>query len=519
MSLDRIMTKPIKKIILFLILIIALPILFFLFKESSNLSETENMIESIYQKQLDAVLFSINQYSEDIARIWMNRIEAYDGGSGLTSKDSKEKLLELLKETPSIKYVFASDTSYKNIEIFGLDGTIKNRLELRKLLTEQNRFIKRLFSYQSENFQKIEPLIQNEIATQYLVSASKSKLIYGIAVNKNAFVNKELTAKFRSISQDEFSFAVFDIVRKKTISSIDFSEEQKLQRSRKIWMIPDFQMGIGLKGQTIDQLVYKRNNLNLVLLTGLFVIMITAAWFGYKSIKKEIELAQIKNDFVSNVSHELRTPLALINMFAETLSLGRVKSEEKKIEYYGIIQQEAERLSKIVNKILNFSKVEAGKWKYNFAEVDLKETIRKVYDVYKFHLTNSGINFVLEKYSEELRIYADAEAVSEAVINLIDNAVKYSGDAKKVVLKIGLENKNAFVEVMDQGVGISEEDQKRIFDKFFRVSNKEVHNTKGTGLGLALVKHIVEANKGTISVKSEMGKGSEFRITFPLLEK
>jgi two-component system phosphate regulon sensor histidine kinase PhoR len=171
-----------------------------------------------------------------------------------------------------------------------------------------------------------------------------------------------------------------------------------------------------------------------------------------------------------------------------------------------------------VNKILNFSKIEAGKWKYNFAEVDLNEIVAKIFDVYKFHLNNSGFEFVLNCSRLKMKIVADAEAVSEAIINLIDNAVKYSGDRKEVVVRTGLENNSAFVEVVDYGIGISRDDQKKIFDKFFRVSTKDVHNTKGTGLGLTLVKHIVDANKGIITLSSEQGKGSTFKISFPLIK-
>lgn len=513
------MTKPIKKIILFLILIIALPILFFLFKEASNLNETEKMIESIYQKQLDAVLFSVNQYSEDLARNWMNRIEAYDNGSNSLFVTDENIFGEMLSENSSIKYIFASDTSFSFNAIFRASGETVNDPHLKKLLVKQNKLVKRLFTYQSANFNKIEPLpVQDETALQYLISLSKSKLVYGIAIGKAEFVNKELSAKFISISQSEFSFAVLDTVTSKQILAIDYTEGQKFQRTRSLWMIPDYKMGIALQGKNIDQLVSERNKSNVILLVVLSVIMIAAAWFGFKSIKKEIELAQIKNDFVSNVSHELRTPLALINMFAETLSLGRVKTEEKKVEYYGIIQQETERLSKIVNKILNFSKIEAGKWKYNFAKVDLNEILTKIYDVYKFHLSSNGFEFALNVVDKELKILADAEAVSEAVINLIDNAIKYSGEVKKVFAKTGIEGRKAFVEIEDYGLGISQEDQKRIFEKFFRVSTKEVHNAKGTGLGLTLVKHIVDANHGEISLKSEIGKGSSFRLIFPLIE-
>lgn len=513
------MTKPIKKIILFLILIIALPIFFVMFREVSSLNETEKMIETIYQKQLDAVLFSVNQYSEDVARNWMNRIEAYDRANGFASTDAEEQLKGMINENPSIKYVFVSDTTFKQNTVFKSLSKLENDSRLIEILKKQSKLVKRLLSYQSANFNKIEPLpSQDDNNDQYLISVSKNGLLHGIVINKQGFIKKELSDKFRSLSQSEFAFVVFDTLSSSRVISIDYSERQNIQRSRSLWMIPDYKMGIALQGKTIDQLVSERNKSNVVLIAILAVVLMLAAWFGFKSIRKEIELAQIKNDFVSNVSHELRTPLALINMFAETLSMGRVKTEEKKIEYYGIIQQETERLSKIVNKILNFSKIEAGKWKYNFTKVDLNEIVKKVYDVYKFHLNSNGIEFILESAESEIKILADAEAVSEAIINLIDNAVKYGGDTKKVIIKTGVQSKNTFVEVQDFGVGISQEDQKRIFEKFFRVTTKEVHNTKGTGLGLTLVKHIAEGNNGEVSLKSEIGKGSSFKLSFPLLE-
>jgi len=132
------------------------------------------------------------------------------------------------------------------------------------------------------------------------------------------------------------------------------------QQSKRLWLIPNYSLGIALRGPTIENLVKDRTYTNVILIAGLTVLMLIVTLYGYRNIKKEVELAQIKSDFVSNVSHELRTPLALISMFAETLVMGRVKSEEKQVEYYSIIQQETERLSKIVNKILSFSKIEAG---------------------------------------------------------------------------------------------------------------------------------------------------------------
>jgi two-component system phosphate regulon sensor histidine kinase PhoR len=202
-------------------------------------------------------------------------------------------------------------------------------------------------------------------------------------------------------------------------------------------------------------------------------------------------------------------------MFSETLSMGRAKSEEKRKEYYNIIQNETERLSKIVNKILSFSKIEAGKWKYNFRRVDLNVIIQDIFKNYKFHLNQKEFVFNFVPADKQLIIGADPEAVSEAVINLIDNAVKYCSDDKNIILKTGREDIRFYVEVEDSGIGISASEQKKIFEKFYRVPGENVHNTKGTGLGLTLVKHIVDAHKGEIKLISEPGKGSKFRIYFP----
>jgi len=229
-----------------------------------------------------------------------------------------------------------------------------------------------------------------------------------------------------------------------------------------------------------------------------------------------MELAKIKSDFVSNVSHELRTPLALISMFAETLEMERVPNEEKKKEYYSIISKEAARLSRIVNKILSFSKIEAGKREYRLSNVNINYLVEEVYKSYQFHLKNSGFQFSFSAGKTVPEIQADAEAISEAVINLIDNAIKYSIDKKDISIATGVEGDSIFIEVKDKGVGISEENQKKIFEKFFRVSDGLVHNTKGTGLGLTLVKHIVDAHKGKIKVKSKLNEGSSFILTFPI---
>ena len=239
-------------------------------------------------------------------------------------------------------------------------------------------------------------------------------------------------------------------------------------------------------------------------------------WIVYRNIKKEVEIAQIKSDFVSNVSHELRTPLSLISMFSETLEMDRIKSEEKKKEYYSIISQEANRLGKIVNSILNFSKMEAGKRQYNFVDSYLNDVAENVYRSYKFHLEQKGFTFKIIKDESIPIVRIDEEAVSEAIVNLVDNAVKYSDNNREITVRTGIESDFAFVEVEDKGIGIPEKDQKKIFEKFFRVSAGNVHNVKGSGLGLSIVKHVVDAHKGKIELFSEINRGSKFKLLLPL---
>jgi two-component system phosphate regulon sensor histidine kinase PhoR len=197
--------------------------------------------------------------------------------------------------------------------------------------------------------------------------------------------------------------------------------------------------------------------------------------------------------------------------------MGRAPTEEKKKEYYTIISKEALRLSRIVNKILSFSKIEAGKREYRFSKVNINILLEEIYKSYQFHLQNSGFKFIFSPGEEINEIQADGEAISEAVINLIDNAIKYSTEKKEITVSTSKGYNSVFIEVKDKGIGISEDNQKKIFDKFYRVSDGLVHNTKGTGLGLTLVKHIVDAHGGKIKVKSKPNEGSSFILSFPVI--
>ena len=285
---------------------------------------------------------------------------------------------------------------------------------------------------------------------------------------------------------------------------------------KSLWLFPDYYLTIRLEQQQQPTLAEQRFQTSLFLIIGLNTILLLGAWFVYRTIKKEIELAQIKSDFVSNVSHEIRTPLALISMFSETLMLNRVKSEEKKQEYYRIVNHEAQRLTSMVNKILNFSKMEAGKHHFQFEPIDLNVVVATVLESYDFHLKNKKFTYTFLPTEMELTINGDRETIAEALINLLDNAIKYSEDHKEISIRTGINEGYYFVEIQDRGIGISEANQKAIFEKFFRVSSEASKQRKGTGLGLSLVKYIMDAHKGTVELNSSPKLGSTFRLNFPI---
>jgi len=233
-------------------------------------------------------------------------------------------------------------------------------------------------------------------------------------------------------------------------------------------------------------------------------------------VSKEMALARLKSDFVSNVSHELRTPLALIRLYAETLELGRITTQDKKQQYYRIIRKESERLTALINNILDFSRIEAGRKEYEFRNTDIAELVRNTLESYRYQIEQQGFAFEESIDSNLPVVPVDREAIARALVNLVNNALKYSSDDKFLGVKLYRDNGVVKLEVADHGIGIARRDQSKIFEKFYRAGDPLVHNTKGSGLGLSLVRHITQAHGGEIAVESTPGRGSKFILSLPL---
>jgi signal transduction histidine kinase len=276
-------------------------------------------------------------------------------------------------------------------------------------------------------------------------------------------------------------------------------------------------MGVKFQGTSVEAMgrTWIRNG--FLILGFLSLMMIAGIALTKHMVSKEMAVAKLKSDFVSNVSHELRTPLALIRLYAETLELGRITTKEKKHQYYRIIRKESERLTALINNILDFSRIEAGHKEYEFRDTDIADLVRNTLDSYRYQIEQQG--FALEESIDPdlPAVRVDREAIARALVNLVNNALKYSKDEKYLGVKLYRDNGSVKLEVADHGIGIARRDQTKIFEKFYRAGDPLVHNTKGSGLGLSLVRHITEAHGGEIEVESAPGTGSKFIMSLPLV--
>jgi signal transduction histidine kinase len=281
-------------------------------------------------------------------------------------------------------------------------------------------------------------------------------------------------------------------------------------------VFPHIVWSIKYPGTTVADIGAKFLRYNYAILGALSLLMIGGIFLTYRNVSREMNLARLKSDFVANVSHELRTPLALIRLYAETLELGRITSKEKYQEYYRIIREESERLTALISNILDFSRIEAGRKEYEFKETNLPELVRSTLDSYRFQIEQNGFAFE-ENISPDIPpMNVDREAIARSLLNLVNNALKYSKENKYIGVNLYRSNGSVKLEVQDHGIGIPPAEQEKIFDKFYRCGDPLVHNIKGSGLGLSLVRHIVRAHGGDVQVESAPEKGSKFTIDLPL---
>jgi signal transduction histidine kinase len=248
----------------------------------------------------------------------------------------------------------------------------------------------------------------------------------------------------------------------------------------------------------------------------LFVLILAAAWFLGHAVSRELAVARLQSDFVSAVSHEFRTPLTALLQVSELLKRGRVAGAEERQEYYEAIHEQSQRLHRLVESLLNFGRLESGKLQFRFEELDAAAFVRQSAAEFAEEQQARGYRFEVETRAEASTIRADRETLRCVFWNLFENAVKYSPDCRTVWVNLTKSNSQVEIAVRDQGVGIPPNEQRSIFEKFVRGSTARDKGIGGTGVGLAMARQIVRAHGGEITLESEPGKGSTFRVLLPV---
>ena len=269
-----------------------------------------------------------------------------------------------------------------------------------------------------------------------------------------------------------------------------------------------------------DEAAIRRKKIVDSLLIGGAVTVIIAglaalAW----AIRRERRLSELKSEFISNVSHELKTPLSIISIFGEMLAEGKTKSPEQAHEYAEIIWRESVRLSRLIDNVLDFAKIESGRGAYEFAETDLADVVARALELSGRRVQSANMQLSDDIEPDLPPVQLDANAFTLAVLNLVDNAIKYAADGKKIEVSLKREGDHVVLAVRDWGPGIDPEEHERIFERFYRSKDVRLKPIRGSGIGLALVQHIARAHGGEATVSSELGKGSTFRISLPISGK
>jgi signal transduction histidine kinase len=513
-------------------LLILAPIFTYTAFELASSSEREHLIQNLYEAQLSAILFSVNQYCWDVVNGWGNFLRGElqtDGGLPASPPKIVAGLANVQQRYAVLRGAFATQANDLYLALPDSLATKRDQITqcISRALAAGAAEIEKMREQARKGY--VRPAV-----LKLEIDSTDSQLLFVFsfdAENKNGsaqlsgmffssenFVQQVLRHKMAEFESKNFLLAVRQAGTGRMIFATQNLTNAIFEQEESLWVLPDMKLAIKLAGLSTAQIARSRTQRTLFLMLGIDAVILAAVILLLRIILRETELARLKSDFVDNVSHDLRTPLGLIRMFAETLEMGRLTSEEKRQEYYRTLSREAARLTRMVNNLLDFSRIEAGRKAPKPKKAALPALIKDALDSYRFHLQQRGFVLVEQLDGEAPPISADAEAVAQAFLNLLDNAVKYSAEEKHITVGLRREGEWAVIEVKDCGLGIEAKHLDKIFGKFYRVETVG-HETRGAGVGLALVQHIMQAHQGSVEVSSTPGKGSSFLLKFPFAAK
>jgi len=363
------------------------------------------------------------------------------------------------------------------------------------------------------------PMILNPITDD----ASRVVGVAGMILDEDHFRSEVLPEVVKAslpdfFRRDEPAVAVWDGKGNLAFRTAKLSGPAEAHKSFS-FVFTNWMVGLDTRHATAGQVAKRNFAVNLGLSALLATVLLGGIVLALRTASREMKLSEMKNDFVSNVSHELRTPLASIRVFGELLRLGRVDNQDKVREYGEYIETESRRLTQLINNLLDFASIESGRKSYKFERVDVSELVSETLKTFGVRLRQNGFRVVFDGPSGSLPpVRVDPGAIAQSLSNLLDNAVKYSYQTEDKEIRVGLrrEGDSIAISVQDHGIGIPRAEQKKIFDRFHRVGTGLVHDVKGSGLGLSIVQHIVQAHGGQVTVESRSGEGSTFSILLPI---
>ena len=345
--------------------------------------------------------------------------------------------------------------------------------------------------------------------------------VVGIRLNLDTVINKIITPKLENLTKEtglEFLLVSGSGINLLTGETSQIPEESLTLSFSNIpfpWSLVAIQPGYEkLESETkIQMIIYG------LLVVIIIILMFFGAFVLLRDISRESDSMLLQTEFVHNVSHELKTPLSLIRLYGETLLIKEHLSEADRKEGLQIITKESERLSYMINNILDFSKIEMGKKEFDLKPGNLAEVVLNTLDSYRYHFVKKGFTVEEEIDPDIPTVLFDKNAVEGILINLFSNAIKFSADSKKLMVRLKNTAEGISLEVSDNGIGIPPDELPHIFNRFYRVKSTTDFEARGSGLGLTIVKHAVEAHGWEIQVNSTLGQGSSFFISIPLKDK
>ena len=478
---------------------------------------------SIYEKMGDAdaaVQILLNFYSDLAADRWDLDAEEMSYFAGRTQQQ-----LLAYKDRRDIQFSVLEDGFAE------IDANVIREVKLREFLEDYKHLaaeeMTQIAEYATESSKSMEHLIRyTSVAGPYLLSyliSLSADAIAGFEVNLDHLASRGFREVLSGFTvEDDIILAILDENDEIIEATYPSQTHDTMPPGEPIALVeadslPFWKVGIYVKDpMSLERLSKRKASLRAFLIAGLILAIAFGIYLSLREARRETELARIRSDFVANVSHELRTPLSSIQIFSETLKQNKAVSQDKQDQYLDTISSESDRLTRLVDNVLDFSRLERQVKEFDLRPTDIGEVIASTVEAARFYAEQRGVTVSLNIAPDLPEIKADKEAISQMVMNLIDNAVKYSEDESEIAVNVFRRGQNIMIEVVDKGVGIDEEDMKKIFDKFYRGKNVADLGTGGTGLGLTLAKAVAVAHGGDILVRSKIGQGSRFSAMLPI---